>query len=92
MFEKIPQKNISPDSSPIVSELNAHYLGQQICLTLSVAELHALTDLILNTPVCETVTEEMTEGLLRRLTSMQRDILRANPLPTHEVGTECTLL
>lgn len=92
MFENLPQKNSAPDTSPIVSDLNAPFLAQQISIHLSIAELHALTDLVINAPVCETVTEEMTENLLRRLTSIQRDVLRANPLLINEVGTDCTLL
>jgi hypothetical protein len=48
-------------------------------IRLSVAELDALTDIVLNAPPTKLVDDAMAEHLLRRLMQLQREKLFTNP-------------
>ncbi len=48
-------------------------------LTLTLAELDALTDIVLNAPPTKLVDDQMAEHLLRRLMQLQREKLFTSP-------------
>jgi hypothetical protein len=50
-----------------------------IMIRLSVAELDALTDIVLNAPPTKLVDDEMAEHLLRKLMQLQREKLFTSP-------------
>ena len=81
---------LSPETSPSKGKLENHPDPLQAALTLaetndvimirlSVAELDALTDIVLNAPPSKLVDDSMAEHLLRRLMQLQREKLFKNP-------------
>jgi hypothetical protein len=81
---------LSPETSPSKGKLENHPDPLQAALTpaetndvfmirLSVAELDALTDIVLNAPPTKLVDDEMAEHLLRKLMQLQREKLFTSP-------------
>jgi hypothetical protein len=81
---------LSPETSPSKGKLENHPDPLQAALTqaetndvfmirLSVAELDALTDIVLNAPPTKLVDDEMAEQLLRKLMQLQREKLFTSP-------------
>ena len=77
---------LSPETTPSKGKLENHPDPLQAVLTpaetndvimirLSVAELDALTDIVLNAPPTKLVDDEMAEQLLRKLMQLQREKL-----------------
>jgi hypothetical protein len=50
-----------------------------VALVLSLAELDALTDIVLNAPPTKLVDDSMAEHLLRKLMQLQREKLFTSP-------------
>lgn len=81
---------LSPETTPSKGKLENHPDPLQAVLTpaetndvimirLSVAELDALTDIVLNAPPTKLVDDEMAEQLLRKLMQLQREKLFTSP-------------
>ncbi|MFY8051789.1 MAG: hypothetical protein ACOVP2_04165 [Armatimonadaceae bacterium] len=83
MFELSPDtKQVTglPESKPdsFVAPRISVEQDDSVVLTMSLAELDALTDLVLNAPPTKLVDEEMAEHLLRRLMQLQREKIFTN--------------
>ncbi len=52
---------------------------ENVVLSMTPAELDALTDIVLNAPPTKLVDEEMAEHLLRKLIQLQREMLFTSP-------------
>ena len=81
---------LSPDSKPAIGQpeikpdvvMAARTAVEQddsVVLTMSLAELDALTDLVLNAPPTKLVDDSMAEHLLRKLMQLQREKLFTSP-------------
>ena len=77
MFELSPdskpaigQPEIKPDA--VVATRTAVETDNSVALVLSLAELDALTDIVLNAPPTKLVDDSMAEHLLRKLMQFQR--------------------
>ncbi len=84
MFELSPETNVAkghPESKPDPSKA-ARVLAdndENVVLSMTPAELDALTDIVLNAPPTKLVDEEMAEHLLRKLIQLQREMLFTSP-------------
>jgi hypothetical protein len=84
MFELSPETKPAegqPDSKPdvVMAARTAVEQDDSVVLTMSLAELDALTDLVLNAPPTKLVDEPMAEHLLRKLMQLQREKLFTSP-------------
>ena len=84
MFELSPdskpaigQPEIKPDA--VVATRTAVETDNSVALVLSLAELDALTDIVLNAPPTKLVDASMAEHLLRKLMQLQREKLFTSP-------------
>ena len=84
MFELVPEiKALSghletkPDA-PLAARASVES-DDNATLTLTLAELDALTDIVLNAPPTKLVDDQMAEHLLRRLMQLQREKLFTSP-------------
>lgn len=80
MFELPPETKPAsgqPDSKPdaLLATRTTGEHAEAVTLVLSLAELDALTDIVLNAPPTKVVDESMAEHLLRRLVQLQREKL-----------------
>jgi hypothetical protein len=77
---------LSPETTPTTEKLENHpdplkaahtpaETNDAIMISLSVAELDALTDIVLNAPPSKLVDDAMAEQLLRKLMQLQREML-----------------
>ena len=81
---------LSPDSKPAIGQPESKpdvvlaarqkvEMDNSVTLSLSVEELDALTDIVLNAPPTKLVDEPMAEHLLRKLMQLQREKLFTSP-------------
>jgi hypothetical protein len=84
MFELSPETNVAkghPESKPDPSKATRVLADtdENVVLSMTPAELDALTDIVLNAPPTKLVDEEMAEHLLRKLIQLQREMLFTSP-------------
>ncbi len=84
MFELSPETKPAegqPESKPnvVMAARTAIEQDDSVVLTMSLAELDALTDLVLNAPPTKLVDDSMAEHLLRKLMQRQREKLFTSP-------------
>ena len=84
MFELSPETTPSTgklenDPDQLKAALTSAETNDEIIIRLSVAELDALTDIVLNAPPTKLVDDAMAEHLLRRLMQLQREKLFTSP-------------
>ena len=70
-----------PESKPAVTMATRSNveMDNSVTLSLSMEELDALTDIVLNAPPTKLVDEPMAEHLLRMLMQLQREKLFTSP-------------
>lgn len=70
-----------PESKPAVTMATRSNveMDNSVTLSLSMEELDALTDIVLNAPPTKLVDEPMAEHLLRKLMQLQREKLFTSP-------------
>lgn len=70
-----------PESKPAVTMATRSNveMDSSVTLSLSMEELDALTDIVLNAPPTKLVDEPMAEHLLRMLMQLQREKLFTSP-------------
>ena len=84
MFELSPDSKPAigqPESKPdvVLAARTTVDTDNSVALVLSLAELDALTDIVLNAPPTKLVDEPMAEHLLRKLMQLQREKLFTSP-------------
>jgi hypothetical protein len=84
MFELSPETipstgKLENDPDSLKAALTSAETNDAIMISLSVVELDALTDIVLNAPPTKLVDDAMAEHLLRRLMQLQREKLFASP-------------